>query len=71
MNLAPRPATADLCATRLTWGPIGVGLAFMYGPSFVDFFCGIWSTDEQARRPTPHLPLEFCNLNATMDHVSG
>ena len=51
MNLAPRPATADLRATLLTWGPIVAGLAFMYGPSFVDLFRGIWSTDEQAHGP--------------------
>ena len=35
----------------LTWGPIVAGLAFMYGPSFVDLFRGIWSTDEQAHGP--------------------
>jgi len=71
MNLAPHPATADPRATLLTWGPIVAGLGFMYGPSFVDLFRGIWSTDEQAHGPTPHLPLELCNLNATMTHVSG
>ena len=51
MNLAPRSATADLPATLLTWGPIVAGLGFMYGPSFVDLFGGVWSTDEQAHRP--------------------
>ena len=51
MNPAPHPATADLRATLLTWGPIVAGLAFMYGPSFVDLFRGIWSTDEQAHGP--------------------
>ena len=35
----------------LTWGPIVAGLAFLYGPSFVDLFRGIWSTDEQAHGP--------------------
>ena len=50
MNLS-RPATADLRATLLIWGPIVAGLAFMYGPSFVDLFRGIWSTDEQAHGP--------------------
>ena len=51
MNPAPRPATADLRATLLTWGPIVAGLAFIYGPSFVDLFRRIWSTDEQAHGP--------------------
>ena len=51
LNPAPRPATADLRATLLTWGPIVAGLGFMYGPSFVDLFRGIWSTDEQAHGP--------------------
>ena len=35
----------------LTWGPIVAGLAFLYAPSFVDLFRGIWSTDEQAHGP--------------------
>ena len=51
MKPAPRPATADLRAALLTWGPVVAGLAFMYGPSFVDLFRGIWSTDEQAHGP--------------------
>ncbi|MDP2852027.1 MAG: hypothetical protein Q8O23_01345 [Gallionella sp.] len=51
MNLAPRPATADLRAMLLTWGPIVAGLAFMYGPGFVDLFRGIWSMPEQAHNP--------------------
>ena len=51
MLTPPRPATADLRATLLTWGPIVAGLAFMYGPSFLDLFRGIRSTDEQAHGP--------------------
>jgi exosortase B len=51
VNSHPRPATADLRATLLTWGPIVAGLAFMYGPSFVDLVRGIWSTDEQKHGP--------------------
>ena len=51
MNPAPRPATADLRATLLTWGPIVAGLAFMYGPSFVDLFRGIRGIPGQAHNP--------------------
>lgn len=51
MNSSPRPATADLRATLLTWGPIVAGLGFMYGPSFVDLFRGIWSMSEQVHDP--------------------
>ena len=35
----------------LMWGPIVAGLAFLYAPSFVDLFRGIWSTDEQGHGP--------------------
>lgn len=35
----------------LAWGPIVAGLAFLYAPSFLDLFRGIWSTDEQAHGP--------------------
>ncbi|WIM06113.1 MAG: exosortase B [Candidatus Nitricoxidivorans perseverans] len=35
----------------LAWGSIAVGLAFLYAPSFLDLFRGIWSTDEQAHGP--------------------
>ncbi len=35
----------------LVWGPIVAGLAFLYAPSFIDLFRGIWSTDEQAHGP--------------------
>jgi len=51
MTLARRPATADFLPELLTWGPIVAGLAFLYSPSFVDLFRGIWSTDEQAHGP--------------------
>ena len=51
MNPSAKIYTADLRATLLTWGPIVAGLGFMYGPSFVDLFRGIWSTDEQAHGP--------------------
>ncbi|ACV34182.1 exosortase B [Accumulibacter sp.] len=51
MNLAPHPATADQRATLLTWGPVVTGLGVIYGPSFVDLFRGIWSTDEQSHGP--------------------
>jgi exosortase B len=48
----PQPASADsLSARLLVWGPIVAGLAFLYGPSFIDLFRGIWSTDEQAHGP--------------------
>ena len=46
-----RPAATDLSSTLLTWGPIVAGLAFLFAPSFVDLFRGIWSTDEQAHGP--------------------
>ena len=46
-----RIATADFLPELLTWGPIVAGLAFLYAPSFVDLFRGIWSTDEQAHGP--------------------
>ncbi len=51
LELNSKICTADLRATLLTWGPIVAGLAFMYGPSFVDLFRGTWSTDEQAHGP--------------------
>lgn len=51
MTLARRPATADFWSELLTWGPVVAGLAFLYTPSFVDLFRGIWSTDEQAHGP--------------------
>jgi exosortase B len=44
-------AEADLRSTLLEWGPIVAGLAFLYGPSFLNLFQGIWSTDEQAHGP--------------------
>ena len=47
----PHPATADLLATLLAWSPFVAGPDFMYGPSIVDLFRGIWSTDEQAHGP--------------------
>jgi exosortase B len=53
---SPRPLNggntkADLTSTLLVWGPIVAGLAFLYAPSFIDLFRGIWSTDEQAHGP--------------------
>ncbi len=49
MNLDLSPSNPR--ATLLTWGPIAAGLAILYGPTFVDLFRGIWSTDEQAHGP--------------------
>lgn len=50
---AVRPSSVESSngSQVLLWGPIVAGLAFMYGPSFVDLFRGIWSTDEQAHGP--------------------
>lgn len=45
------PASGNFSSELLTWGPIVAGLAFLYAPSFVDLFRGIWSTDEQAHGP--------------------
>ncbi len=33
------------------WGPIVAGLAFLYAPSLIDLFRGVWSTSEQAHGP--------------------
>jgi exosortase B len=41
----------DLRFTLIAWGPIVAGVAFLYAPSFIDLFRGIWSTDEQAHGP--------------------
>jgi exosortase B len=47
-----RPTNVGNLSTELlTWGPIVAGLAFLYAPSFIDLFRGIWSTDEQAHGP--------------------
>jgi exosortase B len=46
-----RPSAGNFSSELLTWGPIVAGLAFLYAPSFVDLFRGIWSTDEQAHGP--------------------
>ncbi len=51
MSSSRRLASADFFSELLTWGPIVAGLAFLYTPSFVDLFRGIWSTDEQAHGP--------------------
>jgi exosortase B len=41
----------DLYAELLTWGPIVAGLAFLYAPSLIGLFRGIWSTPEQGHGP--------------------
>ena len=51
MNPSAKIYTADLRATLLTWGPIVAGPGFMYGPSFVDLFRGIWSMPERGTTP--------------------
>lgn len=33
------------------WGPIIIGLCFLYGPSLYDLFTGIWMTTEQGQGP--------------------
>ncbi|MDO9199522.1 archaeosortase/exosortase family protein, partial [Rhodoferax sp.] len=38
-------------AELLTWLPIIIGLAVLYGPSLYDLFTGIWSQDEQMHGP--------------------
>lgn len=45
------PTFGNLSSELLAWGPIVAGLAFLYAPSFIDLFRGIWSTDEQAHGP--------------------
>jgi exosortase B len=49
---SPRPpATPGSYVELLAWAPIVAGLTFLYVPSFIDLFRGIWSTDEQAHGP--------------------
>ena len=48
---ARTPNAGNFSSELLAWGPIGAGLAFLYAPSFIDLFRGIWSTDEQAHGP--------------------
>ena len=48
---ARTPNAGNFSSELLAWGPIVAGLAFLYAPSFIDLFRGIWSTDEQAHGP--------------------
>jgi exosortase B len=47
----PSDSGGGLRSLLLLWGPVVAGLAFLYAPSFVDLFRGIWRTDEQAHGP--------------------
>ena len=51
MNTTSHPGTETSRAQLAPWLIVLAGLAFMYVPSFVDLFRGIWSTDEQAHGP--------------------
>ena len=51
MNTTAHPGTDTSRAQLAPWLIVLAGLAFMYVPSFVDLFRGVWSTDEQAHGP--------------------
>jgi exosortase B len=50
MNPLPRK-DGGASSPALLWGPIIAGLAFLYIPSFIGLFRGVWSTDQQAHGP--------------------
>lgn len=51
MNTTTHPGTETSRAQLAPWLIVLAGLAFMYVPSFVDLFRGVWSTDQQAHGP--------------------
>ena len=51
MNTTAHPGTDTSRAQLAPWLIVLAGLAFMYVPSFVDLFRGVWSTDQQAHGP--------------------
>ena len=55
MNADAGPGYDPQTSRALPWLVLLAGLAFMYVPSFVDLFRGIWSSSDQA-----HGPIVFC-----------
>lgn len=49
---APGSAAANLSLGELTpWLIVLAGLSFLYAPSYIDLFTGLWSSDEQIHGP--------------------
>lgn len=50
----PTNSTFTMLSPRgesISWLIVLAGIAFLYGPSFIDLFRGVWSTDQQAHGP--------------------
>lgn len=49
--IQPGPDKGDGRGALLLWGPIALGLAVLFVPSFIELMRTVWSTDQQAHGP--------------------